>query len=246
MSWDVAPSQDIVTQAWGCTTYSGEWVAPWCPSGYYHAGIDLGFSGGGNATCGRPVYATRAGTVAQIGTFAYGGAVYPGGYLGPDAVCVKYDDGAYVWHGHLASHTVSVGQRVNPGDQLGTIGTQGASTACHLHVEARTDGPVQGVDNQAAAVIDPAPYLNLEAAMTPEEHAWLAAVYTTLTLGTATPDNPATLTIRDLVARVYNDSEQIKAAVGTGASPGAGTVAGLSVAEVRALLTAALNALPTG
>lgn len=159
MSWDVAPSQDFVSQGWGCTSYAKEWPAPWCAGGYYHAGIDLGYSGGGNATCGRPVYATRGGVVVAVGANGQGNSYYSQ-YLGPYAVCVRYDDGIYVLHGHLSAASVSVGQRVAAGQWIGAIGTLGASSACHLHVEARADGAYQGVINQAANVRDPRPYLN--------------------------------------------------------------------------------------
>lgn len=157
--WAAAPSQDIVTQGWGCTDYNGEWYAPWCPGGYYHAGIDLGYSGGGNATCGKPVYATRSGLVVAVGADGEGNSGFSE-YLGPNAVCIHYDDGMYVEHGHLGAAHVSVGQRVDSGAHIGDIGTLGASSACHLHVEARVDGPYQGVASNAANVRDPRPYLN--------------------------------------------------------------------------------------
>lgn len=159
MTWDIAPSQNLIAQDWGCTSYDQEWYAPWCPGGHYHAGIDLGYSGGGNVTCGRPVYATRGGTVVAVGANGQGNSGFSQ-YLGPNAVCVHYDDGMYVEHGHLSAATVTVGQRVEAGHQLGNIGTLGDSSACHLHVEARVDGPYQGVANNAANVRDPRPYLN--------------------------------------------------------------------------------------
>lgn len=160
MTWNIAPSQDEITQGFGCTDYSNEWAAPWCPSGHLHAGIDLGFAAGGDLTCGKPVYATRQGVVVAVGT---AGTTDPGfaQYLGPHAVCVHYPtEGIYLLHGHLSAASVSVGQVVQPGDQLGAIGTLGYSSACHLHVEARTDGPFQNVNNQGAALRDPTPYLN--------------------------------------------------------------------------------------
>lgn len=154
--WAVAPDLLYVTQRWGCTDYNGEWSAPWCQYGYYHAGIDIASA----TCCGVPVYATRSGVVAQVGTFDFGGSSYYGGWLGPNSVCLKYDDGIYVWHGHLTDNTVSTGQRVSPGTLIGHVGTQGASNGCHLHVEAREDGPYQGVANNAANLRDPGPYLN--------------------------------------------------------------------------------------
>lgn len=160
MTWDIAPSQDEVTQPFGETTYSNEWAAPWLATGHLHAGVDLGYSGGGNATCGRPVYATRDGVVVAVGSNGTSDSGFAT-YLGSNAVCVHYlHDGVYVLLGHLSAASVTVGQVVHAGDKLGAIGSLGYSTACHLHVEVRTDGPFQNVNNQGAALRDPTPYLN--------------------------------------------------------------------------------------
>src|SRR5437763_3992402 len=45
----------VMTQGYGCTTFELEPVAPWCPSGHFHSGIDLA------AAAGTPVHAAAAG-----------------------------------------------------------------------------------------------------------------------------------------------------------------------------------------
>lgn len=164
MTWDIAPDLTMVTQPWGETNFCGEWYAPWLPDafcgdgeGRFHAGIDLGGAPGGN--CGKPVYATRGGVVIAVGSNGEDDAGFSQ-YLGPNAICYRADDGMYLLHGHLSAAHVSVGQRLSPGQHIGDIGDLGASTACHLHLEARADGAYQGVANQAANVHDPSSYLN--------------------------------------------------------------------------------------
>jgi murein DD-endopeptidase MepM/ murein hydrolase activator NlpD len=170
VTWDICPAATRVTQAFGCTDFAGEWWAPWCPGGHFHAGVDLAADGIG----GQPVFATRAGLVVANQDPAHtitlcpeiGGGTVTEPYLGPFAVILQVveADGTVVWieHGHLRGANVSPGQLVAPGDLLGWVGTRGASCGDHLHVEVRADGPRQGVDNQAAAVRDPTPYLEAE------------------------------------------------------------------------------------
>lgn len=152
MTWDIAPAADIVTQDFGCVNEPMEWPCPGCGSGRFHAGVDLGSSAGGQSIFRSPVVATRSGVVSAIGI----------PYLGEQAVAVKTDEGVTIEHGHLDEAHVSVGQRVNPGDVLGLLGTKGASTAPHIHVEVRVDGPFQGVGGcpQNDPTRDPMAYLN--------------------------------------------------------------------------------------
>ncbi|MBI2242812.1 MAG: M23 family metallopeptidase [Nocardioides sp.] len=89
-----------------------------------HTGIDL---------------AAPAGTVT--------GAVGPGvityvGYDGPygNKVVVTHDDGTETWYAHLSTITVTVGQQVVAGQQIGAVGATGNVTGPHLHLEVRPDG----------------------------------------------------------------------------------------------------------
>lgn len=148
MGWDILPAADLITQPYGCTAFP-EWRVDKsvCETGLFHAGVDLGSTQGGWAIFQRPVYATRAGIVVAIGL----------PYLGPYAVVVQAG-AVFIEHGHLDQASVQVGDAVGPGQQIGLVGTQGNSTAPHLHVEVRTDGPHQG--NPDRFTVDSMPYLD--------------------------------------------------------------------------------------
>ncbi|MFD3551553.1 M23 family metallopeptidase [Streptomyces goshikiensis] len=101
-----------------------------------HTGIDF------HAASGTTVHAVGAGTVVESGN---------GGAYGNNVV-IKHNDGTYTQYGHLSSLSVSVGQQVTPGQQIGLSGSTGNSSGPHLHFEART-GAQYGSD------IDPVAYL---------------------------------------------------------------------------------------
>lgn len=90
----------------------------------FHAGIDLA------APTGTPIVATAAGVVAS--------ADWYGGY----GLCVTVDhqNGYVTLYGHMSQINVGVGQRVQPGQPLGRVGSTGSSTGPHLHYELRRDG----------------------------------------------------------------------------------------------------------
>ncbi|MDX3538737.1 M23 family metallopeptidase [Streptomyces sp. MB09-01] len=101
-----------------------------------HTGIDF------HAASGTSVHAVGAGTVVEAG---WGGAY-------GNNVVIKHNDGTYTQYGHMTSLSVSVGQQVTPGQQIGLSGSTGNSSGPHLHFEART-GSQYGSD------IDPIAYL---------------------------------------------------------------------------------------
>jgi murein DD-endopeptidase MepM/ murein hydrolase activator NlpD len=70
-------------------------------------------------------------------------------------LCVILDrgDGISMLFGHLSRITVSAGEHVAPGQEIGAVGSTGVSTGVHLHYEYRR----HGVD------IDPVPFLTDEA-----------------------------------------------------------------------------------
>ncbi|MEO3844117.1 transglycosylase family protein [Streptomyces sp. B22F1] len=105
----------------------------------YHTGVDF------SAGTGTPVKAVTSGTVVKAGNGADGGAY-------GIAVVIKHDDGRYSQYAHLSSTSVSVGQSVGAGDQIGLSGSTGNSTGPHLHFEVRTS-PDYGSD------VDPVAYL---------------------------------------------------------------------------------------
>ncbi|WP_329378959.1 LysM peptidoglycan-binding domain-containing M23 family metallopeptidase [Streptomyces sp. NBC_01716] len=102
----------------------------------YHTGVDFA------AASGTTVKSVGPGTVVSAG--------WAGSY--GNEVVIKHDDGQYSQYGHLSSLSVSAGQRVAGGDQIGLSGSTGNSTGPHLHFEIRT-GPSYGSD------VDPLAYL---------------------------------------------------------------------------------------
>lgn len=101
-----------------------------------HSGVDF------RAASGSTVVAVGSGTVVEAG---WGGAY-------GNNVVLRMNDGTYTQYGHLSAITVSVGQTVTPGQQIGVSGSTGNSTGPHLHFEARTS-PDYGSD------INPVSYL---------------------------------------------------------------------------------------
>jgi murein DD-endopeptidase MepM/ murein hydrolase activator NlpD len=163
--FDVLPQADEITQAFGCTDNNAEWNAAWCPSRFYHSGVDLGSTKGGATLFRLPVLATRRGTVSRVG--------YPNG-LGPFAVFLDLGNGLTAVYGHLDSTSVSVRQSVEVGQEIGKLGTRGNSTAPHLHLEIRRDGATQNVANNGAALVNPIPYLYKEKLMDTLPAGWKA------------------------------------------------------------------------
>ncbi|NHD17038.1 MULTISPECIES: M23 family metallopeptidase [unclassified Actinopolyspora] len=100
-----------------------------------HAGIDIG------ADTGTPIYAPQAGTVISSGS-ASGFGMW---------VRVQHDNGEVTVYGHIHSSQVSVGQQVEAGQQIATVGSRGQSTGPHLHFEVRV-GP-------GAQELNPIPWL---------------------------------------------------------------------------------------
>jgi murein DD-endopeptidase MepM/ murein hydrolase activator NlpD len=101
-----------------------------------HTGVDF------HAASGTSVHAVGMGEVVEAGW---------GGSYG-NQIVIKMNDGTYTQYGHLSSISVSVGQKVTPGQQIGLSGATGNVTGAHLHFEARTS-PEYGSD------IDPVAYL---------------------------------------------------------------------------------------
>ncbi|WP_330333084.1 peptidoglycan DD-metalloendopeptidase family protein [Streptomyces sp. NBC_00536] len=101
-----------------------------------HTGIDF------HADQGTVVHAVGAGVIVESGD---------GGAYGNNIV-IKHNDGTYTQYGHLSLLSVSVGEQVTAGQQIGLSGNTGNTSGPHLHFEART-GPSYGSD------IDPVAYL---------------------------------------------------------------------------------------
>lgn len=146
------------SKEWTPYSITEEWGYPLDPSkGYFsskagmrrdpilhynrlHSGIDYA------AEKGIPVYVTKSGTVVQAG------------YQGERGkqVLVKHSGGWYTRYQHMTEITVKVGQTLNQGDQVGTVGNTGIGTGSHLHYEMLYDGYAQ------ANYKNPEKYYNLK------------------------------------------------------------------------------------
>ncbi|MDX3115557.1 MULTISPECIES: LysM peptidoglycan-binding domain-containing M23 family metallopeptidase [Streptomyces] len=102
----------------------------------YHTGVDF------VVPTGTTVKAVGAGTVVSAG---WGGAY-------GNQVVVRLADGYYAQYAHLSQLSVSAGQTVTAGQQVGLSGATGNVTGPHLHFEIRTT-PDYGSD------VDPIAYL---------------------------------------------------------------------------------------
>ncbi|MET7684743.1 M23 family metallopeptidase [Streptomyces sp. NPDC005423] len=120
----------------GGTTGTGYHVAGSMWSSGYHTGIDF------VVPTGTTVKAIAAGTVVS--------AAYDGAY--GNEVVVRHADGQYSQYAHMSQLSVSAGQTVTEGQQLGLSGATGNVTGPHVHFEIRTT-PYYGSD------VDPVAYL---------------------------------------------------------------------------------------
>lgn len=115
-TWPLSASSRITSRfGWRAISVAGN---------RYHLGIDLASSPG------TPVRAVRDGVVARTGWIgAYGYAVY-----------LRHADGFETRYAHLSGIDAVEGATVRRGDQIGRVGSTGASTGPHLHFEVRLDG----------------------------------------------------------------------------------------------------------
>ncbi|TSC71807.1 MAG: peptidase M23 family protein [Parcubacteria group bacterium Gr01-1014_70] len=87
-------------------------------------GVDLASS------CGSSIAASAAGTV--IVSKGHG---WNGGY--GNYVVITHTNGTQTLYAHNTANLVSVGQYVAQGQTIGTVGSTGRSTGCHVHFEVR-------------------------------------------------------------------------------------------------------------
>lgn len=93
-----------------------------------HDGIDIG----GATNCS--VVATMSGTVVYSRYGDVPNAYYGGGNF----VVIKHSNGYYSHYAHLNSRSVSEGQNVTQGQEIGKMGSTGNSTGTHLHFAIAT------------------------------------------------------------------------------------------------------------
>ena len=111
------PSGGQVSSIYGVRRYYNGVFA----SDYYHRGVDYA------APFGAPIVAPAAGKIALVGLEAEGFAIHG------NTVGIDHGQGVVSIFLHLNQIFVEEGQEVVAGQQVGTIGTSGASTGPHLH-----------------------------------------------------------------------------------------------------------------
>ena len=118
-------AQDILENAWVMPLSGYRISATFGAASYLwsrvHTGQDLA------APIGTPIHAIANGTITETG--------YAGSY--GNRTILTLDDGTEIWFCHQTSIYVNVGERVNGGDVIGTVGSTGNSTGPHLHLEVR-------------------------------------------------------------------------------------------------------------
>jgi murein DD-endopeptidase MepM/ murein hydrolase activator NlpD len=100
-----------------------------------HEGTDLA------SGCYTPIVAASAGTVDYVGWY--------GGY--GNYVRINHGGGVQTAYGHIVDggFRVATGQQVSAGQLIALVGSTGASTGCHSHVEVHING----------ATTDPVPFM---------------------------------------------------------------------------------------
>ena len=123
--------------------------------GTHHSGIDI--IGTTSPINGAAACAAASGTVILVKTGCGHNFCKTyncgcnGGY--GNYVILSHGNGMYTLYAHLAKPTVSQGQSVTVGQQIGVIGSTGHSTGPHLHFEVRIGG------NNTSNRVDPEAYL---------------------------------------------------------------------------------------
>ena len=97
--------------------------------GKMHQGIDISGCGYGS-----PIYTVGDGVVVETGYHSSMG----------NYVYVAHGNDMYTQYMHLASISVTAGDILNRGDQVGTMGSTGFSTGTHLHLGVSQGYPYQG------------------------------------------------------------------------------------------------------
>ena len=123
----------IMSGSWAWPTISQYYISSYFSYrwGKFHEAIDIAGSGEGS-----PIYAAGSGTVIAAKTMK--------GSLG-NYVAIDHHNGYYTLYGHMHSLTVSEGQTVNKGQQIGTMGHTGFATGTHLHFGLYRNGiPYRG------------------------------------------------------------------------------------------------------
>ena len=114
------PAGGDITSAYGWR------VDPISGASKFHNGTDFG------GACNDPIWAAGAGTVSNVFQDQYGGWI----------IEIDHGGGVTTWSVHMEREGILVedGQTIQPGQQIGLIGSSGYATGCNLHFEIRVDG----------------------------------------------------------------------------------------------------------
>ena len=130
------PASGRLSQGWGPASGA---------NGYsFHNALDIA------GPVGTPIYAAQTGTVLRAG---WGGAY-------GNHVMIAHVINGQVWttvYAHMSSVSVSAGQRVSQGQNLGGMGSTGNSTGSHLHFEIHRGGYSYS-SSSAGGTVNPATF----------------------------------------------------------------------------------------
>lgn len=158
-TWPLAPYS---YESFSLNNYDGE--ADYGPRSIgkgWHDGIDYS---GLDATDSSPVRAIGPGVVIDPSVY-----VPPGDWAGVAPVIIKHDPitrgslaGKQIFsvYAHMWTSTVSVGQRVKAGQQVGTMGNSGQSFGSHLHLEIHINSLHMYGNPGVSGSQDPVPIFN--------------------------------------------------------------------------------------
>lgn len=96
-----------------------------------HNGDDIG------GACGQPIWAAADGKVTKAATGGFNGGSGNNVRVTVGTINGKKVETAYL---HMDTIAVKEGQKVHKGEALGTVGSTGMSTACHLHFSVFENG----------------------------------------------------------------------------------------------------------
>lgn len=94
----------------------------------FHYGIDIGNKRG------TPIVSSASGVVVNAVAYCKEGVSSCGGRYG-NYITIEHPNGTRTKYAHLQKVSVSVGQSISQGEQIGTIGNTGRSSGPHLHFE---------------------------------------------------------------------------------------------------------------
>ena len=129
----IMPSERFFAQAQAGVRGSSNFI--WPTSGlitqypvWYHMALDVANSSAPT------ILASDTGTVTFSGCVRYGYGCH---------IIIDHGNGYQTLYGHMSYLSVSAGQVVSQGQQIGTMGSTGMSSGTHLHFEVRSGGTLQ-------------------------------------------------------------------------------------------------------